>query len=285
MKNDDVKEFVKERYGKIAARSSSCCGAQTTCCTQAPAESISQKIGYSQEEISAVSEAANLGLGCGNPLAIAALRPGDTVLDLGSGAGLDCFLAAKKTGPSGKVIGVDMTQEMIDKARKNARGHDFENVEFRLGEIENLPVDDRSVDVIISNCVINLSPDKPRVFKEAFRVLKPGGRLMVADIVLTKNLPLRIKNSVEAYVGCIGGAVLKEEYLKAIADAGFDSIEVIDAVPFTLDLVSSDPGVQTALHDIELSDKENEELAKTIESIRVSGMKPNPITFKDTNRY
>jgi ubiquinone/menaquinone biosynthesis C-methylase UbiE len=276
MKNDDVKEFVKERYGKIAARSSSCCGAQTTCCRQAPAESISQKIGYSQEEISAVPEAANLGLGCGNPLAIAALRPGDTVLDLGSGAGLDCFLAAKKTGPSGKVIGVDMTQEMIDKARKNARGHDFENVEFRLGEIENLPVDDRSVDVIISNCVINLSPDKPRVFTEAFRVLKPGGRLMVADIVLTKNLPLRIKNSVEAYVGCIGGAVLKEEYLKAIADAGFDNIEVIDAVPFTLDLVSSDPGVQTALHDIELSDKENEELAKTIESIRVSGMKPNP---------
>ena len=274
MKNDNVKKFVKERYGKIAAQSSSCCGAQTACCGPTPAELISQKIGYSDEEINAVPQGANLGLGCGNPLAIANLRPGETVLDLGSGAGFDCFLAAKKIGPSGKVIGVDMTQEMIDKARKNAIAHNIENVEFRLGEIESLPVDDRSVDVIISNCVINLSSDKPRVFKEAFRVLKPAGRLMVADIVLTKNLPSRIKESVEAYVGCIGGAVLKKEYLKAIADAGFDDIEVIDAVPFALDLVSSGPGVQAVLCNIELSLEEAKELSKTIESIRVSGMKP-----------
>jgi ubiquinone/menaquinone biosynthesis C-methylase UbiE len=274
MKNNNIKEFVKERYGTIANKSSSCCGSQSTCCSLAPSESISQKIGYSKEEINAVPEDANLGLGCGNPLAIAGLKTGETVLDLGSGAGFDCFLAAKKISPSGKVIGVDMTKEMIDKARKNARDHDFENVEFRLGEIENLPVDARSVDVIISNCVINLSPDKPRVFKEAFRVLKPGGRLIVADIVLTKNLPPRIKDSVEAYVGCIGGAVLKEEYLKAIANAGFDDIEVIDAVPFNIDLVLSDPGAQAVLHDIELSDEEAKELAKTIESIRVSGIKP-----------
>ena len=225
--------------------------------------------------MNSVPEGANLGLGCGNPVAMAPLRPGDTVLDLGSGAGFDCFLAAEQVGPSGKVIGVDMTQEMIEKARKNAKDHGYQNVDFRLGDIENLPVDEESVDAIISNCVINLSPDKPRVFKESFRVLKPGGRIMVADIVLTKSLPPQIKDSVEAYVGCIGGAVLKEEYLKSIADAGFDDIEVIDAVPFSLDIVVNDAEAQLVLNGIELSAEEAKEVTKTIESIRVSAVKPS----------
>ena len=160
-------------------------------------------IGYSEEEMTAVPEGANLGLGCGNPTAMASLKEGETVLDLGAGAGFDCFLAAGKVGPEGRVIGIDMTPEMLEKARENAQKGNFSNVEFRLGEIENLPVADGIIDIIISNCVINLVPDKDRVFSEAFRVLKPGGRIMVSDIVLTKELPDFIKNNMAAYVGCI----------------------------------------------------------------------------------
>jgi ubiquinone/menaquinone biosynthesis C-methylase UbiE len=193
---------------------------------------------------------------------------------LGSGAGFDCFLAANKVGKSGKVIGVDMTAEMIEKAKKNVQAQQYENVEFRQGEIENLPLDNESVDAIISNCVINLSPDKPRVFQEAFRVLKPGGRFMVADIVLTKDLPDNIKNSVEAYVGCIGGAVLKDEYLKAIIDSGFEDVQIVDAVPFSLDAVVNDPGAEPILDSLNLSLEDAKAIAHTIESIRVFGKKP-----------
>lgn len=185
-------------------------------------------MGYSLEDLKSVPEGANLGLGCGNPVALASLKEGETVLDLGSGAGFDSFLAANRVGQSGKVIGVDMTPEMVETAQTNAKKNDYKNVEFRLGEIESLPVDNNTIDVIISNCVINLSPDKPQVFQEAYRVLKSGGRLMVSDMVLLQELPKAIKGSVEAYVGCIAGASLKDDYLKMINEAGFDNITVIN---------------------------------------------------------
>ncbi len=274
MKKEKIKEFIKQRYGGIAKQSNSCCGVENHCCSKDTAETISHQIGYKEEDLRAVPEGANLGLGCGNPVAIASLKPGDTVLDLGSGAGFDCFLAANKVGKSGKVIGVDMTAEMIEKAERNARAQQYENVEFRQGEIENLPLDNESVDVIISNCVINLSPDKPRVFREAFRVLKPGGKFIVADIVLTKDLPDSIKNSVEAYVGCIGGAELKDKYLKAIVDSGFEDVQILDAVPFSLDSVVHDPGAESILDSLNLSLEDAEAIAHTIESIQVFGKKP-----------
>ena len=209
MKETDVKKIVREGYARIARGGGSCCSSGGSCCGSAGmTESISKKIGYSDEELTSVPEGANLGLGCGNPVALAALKEGDVVLDLGSGAGFDCFLAANKVGSGGKVIGVDMTPDMLEKARENAHKGGYTNVEFRLGEIEHLPVADSHVDVIISNCVINLSPDKPAVFNEAFRVLKPGGRLMVSDIVLLNELPAFIKSSVAAYVGCVSGAMI-----------------------------------------------------------------------------
>lgn len=227
MKHKDIKKMVKENYAKIAATNSSCCGASSCCSGPVSAASISKKIGYADNDLKTVPDGSNLGLGCGNPVAIASLKEGDIVLDLGSGAGFDVFLAAGKVGASGRVIGVDMTPEMIEKAKFNAKKGGYKNVEFRLGEIEKLPVEDNSADIIISNCVINLSPDKENVFKEAFRVLKPGGRLMVSDLVLTKDLPKSVKESVEAYVGCIAGAIHKEKYLAYIKGAGFRNIKVV----------------------------------------------------------
>jgi SAM-dependent methyltransferase len=217
MEKEEIGKIVRQAYGDVAKQGSSCCGPAKPCCGSTDlAQNISRNIGYSEEELKAVPEGANLGLGCGNPIALASLKEGEVVLDLGSGAGFDCFLAANQVGRTGKVIGVDMTAEMLERARENARNGNFDNVEFRIGEIENLPVGDNQVDIIISNCVINLSPKKKRVFQEAFRVLRPGGRLMVSDIVLLKDLPEEIKNSVAAYVGCIAGATTKEEYLKAV---------------------------------------------------------------------
>ena len=228
MKEEEIKQAVKDGYAKIAKQDSSCCNPVSSCCgSNNLQETISKNIGYTDEELKAVPEGANLGLGCGNPVALASLREGETVLDLGSGAGFDCFLAAKQVGENGRVIGIDMTAEMIEKARENAIKGNYGNVEFRLGEIENLPVADSSIDVLISNCVINLVPDKGKTFREAFRVLKPGGRLMISDIVLTKELPDAIKNSIEAYTGCIAGASRKEEYLAIIMAAGFDKVEVV----------------------------------------------------------
>jgi len=225
MKEEGIKKIVREGYAKIARKEKSCCAPVSSCCGNVDrAKEISKRIGYTEEEFQTVPEGANLGLGCGNPVALASLKEGETVLDLGAGAGFDCFLAAKQVGKKGKVIGVDMTPEMIDRARENARKGNYQNVEFRLGEIENLPVADNHVDVIISNCVINLSPDKKRVFQEAFRALKPGGRLMVSDIVLLKELPKFIKNSVEAYVGCLSGAILKDEYIRTIKETGFQDV-------------------------------------------------------------
>src|SRR3989337_4332744 len=207
MEESKIRKYGRDRYAGIARQGSSCCGPETSCgCTVTP-EDASQRIGYSEEELKAVPPGSNLGLGCGNPIALASLKEGETVLDLGSGAGFDCFLAARAVGSKGRVIGVDMTPEMIEKARENARKGGYANVEFRLGEIENLPAADNSVDAIISNCVINLSPDKKQVFNEAYRVLRPGGRLMVSDIVLYKELPDAIRNSVESYIGCLSGAI------------------------------------------------------------------------------
>lgn len=224
---DKIKKIVRDGYAKAVTQKTSCCSTSSCCSGTNQAKSISKKVGYSDSEINAVPEGANLGFGCGNPVALASLKEGDIVLDLGSGAGFDAFLAAQRVGKTGRVIGVDMTPEMLEKARANAKKGNYTNVEFRLGEIEKLPVDSSSVDVIISNCVINLSPDKEAVFKDAHRVLKSGGRLMVSDLVLAKDLPKEIKDSVEAYVGCLAGAIKKDEYLKLITMAGFKDVQVI----------------------------------------------------------
>jgi SAM-dependent methyltransferase len=221
----DPRAVVREKYGVVAEGGTCGCG----CCQSAPDdEATLAALGYTPEQRAAIPEGADLGLGCGNPLAHAALTPGETVLDLGSGAGIDCFLAAREVGPGGRVIGVDMTAAMLERARGNAVKVGSTNVEFRLGEIEHLPVSDASVDAIISNCVVNLSPDKPQVFREALRVLKPGGRLVVSDLVLTRELGDALRRDVNLYVGCVAGASLKDEYLRLIREAGFQDVQVVE---------------------------------------------------------
>ena len=275
MKKEEVRKVVRQGYAQVAKGSSSCCAPQNPCCC-APntAIDISKRIGYSDEDIESVPEGANLGLGCGNPIALASLKKGDVVLDLGSGAGFDCFLAANIVGKTGKVIGVDMTPEMIEKARGNARQGGYENVEFRLGEIENLPTADNYVDVIISNCVINLSPEKDRAFREAFRVLKPGGRLMVSDIVLMNELPDSIKKSVAAYVSCVAGAALKDEYIENIKAAGFKEVTVVDETSFPSDYAVTDPTIQALANDFGISKADLKKLGSSIKSVKVHAVKP-----------
>ena len=273
MKEEEIKKVVRGRYAEIAKQSSFCCQPVTSCCGSTDlAQDISRKIGYTEGEIKAVPDGANLGLGCGNPVALASLREGKTVLDLGAGAGFDCFLAADKVGKNGRVIGVDMTPEMLEKARENVKKGDYGNVKFRLGEIENLPVADNSVDVVISNCVINLAPDKRRVFREAFRVLKPGGRLMVSDIVLLKELPDFIKNSITAYTGCVAGAIQRDEYIGAIEAAGFEGPRVVDEV--SAKWVGEDVATREFAESLKIPSEELEEIASSIISIKVSGVKP-----------
>ena len=254
MKDDEIRKVVREHYAQKATeerfpRSASitnirepqettkvagCCATpqQTAsaarCCSSQ--QTGSKAVGYTDEQLGVIPDGADLGLGCGNPTALASLKEGETVLDLGSGGGIDCFLASSKVGQNGRVIGVDMTPEMIERARENASKGNYRNVDFRLGEIEHLPVADNSVDVVISNCVINLSLDKAQVFKEAYRVLRSGGRVMVSDIVLLKELPDAIKSSVIAYTGCIAGASRKEDYLATVASAAFQDVEVISEV-------------------------------------------------------
>jgi len=275
MKESEIKKVVRKGYAEIAKKESSCCVPADTCCGSTDlAQSISKTIGYSDEELTSVPEGANLGLGCGNPVALASLVEGETVLDLGSGAGFDCFLAASRVGRAGKVIGVDMTPEMIEKARENARKGNYENVEFRLGEIENIPAGDNSVDAVISNCVINLSPNKKRVFAEAFRVLKPGGRLMVSDIILLKELPDFIKNSVEAYVGCISGAMMRDEYIEAIREAGFREVKVIDETTFPIECMANDPTAQAIINELNITTEDIKDIENSVVSIKVQGIKP-----------
>ncbi len=229
-KADDVRRSVRQAYSQVvqAASEGNCCGEANSCCgvPAGPVGIFSTRLGYSEEDLRQVPEGADMGLGCGNPRAIASLKPGEVVLDLGSGGGFDCFLAAREVGDAGHIIGVDMTSEMVSKARENADRGGFGNVEFRLGEIEHLPVADQSVDVIISNCVINLSPDKAQVFREALRVLKSGGRLAVSDVVAKTELPDGFRNDPLLFSGCMGGALLIEDLTALMADAGFRDVRV-----------------------------------------------------------
>lgn len=274
MNKEDIRTVVRDRYGKIAKEQSSCCGPSLPCCCGSDTiRIISKNIGYSDDELNAVPKGANLGLGCGNPIALASLTPGEIVVDLGSGAGFDCFLAAQMVGPTGRVIGVDMTLEMIEAGRANARKGNYSNVEFRLGEIEHLPLPDCSAHVIISNCVINLSPDKAQVFREAYRVLKPGGRLMISDIVLLTELPESIRESIDAYVGCLAGALLKDDYLEKIRAAGFQQVRVINETIFPLNLLVSEPEPSVLAAWQQMTPEQQGQLAQSIRSIMVSARK------------
>lgn len=275
MEEEKAKKIVREGYAKVAQTECSCYATDSSCCSgPSVAEDISRQIGYSDEDMQAVPEGANLGLGCGNPVALASLIEGETVVDLGSGPGFDSFLAARRVGQTGRVIGVDMTPEMIDKARENARKGGFENVEFRLGEIEHLPIADNSADAIISNCVINLVPDKKAVFADAFRILKPGGRLMVSDIVLLKELPQAVKESVAAYVGCVAGASIKADYIGAIEKAGFDPVEVVEEKQFPVKLMANDPTGKAVMESMDIKEADATELGSSIASVSVFARKP-----------
>lgn len=275
MREEEIKKIIREKYGKIADQGSSCCEQVSRCGSSGDAaRDIGKEIGYSEEELNAAPGGANLGLGCGNPVALASLREGEVVLDLGSGAGFDSFLAANAVGPAGKVIGVDMTREMVEKATGNARRGNVANVEFRVGDIENLPIPDSSVDAVISNCVINLVPDKGRVFREAFRVLKPGGRLMISDIVLLSRLPDTLRESIEAYVGCISGAMLKDEYLHAIRRAGFVQVEIVDRRAFPAQWSSNDPIAEKILEGLKVTPESLAGVLDSVVSISVFGVKP-----------
>jgi arsenite methyltransferase len=274
MDREKIKEKVREGYGRVAVENRSCCGAGSSCCgSGASIQSISEMVGYSKEEMSQVPEGANLGLGCGNPVALASLREGQTVLDLGSGAGFDCFLAAKAVGEQGRVIGVDMTPEMVKKAWENAKKGGYRNVEFRLGDIEYLPVIDSSVDVILSNCVVNLSPNKPMVFAEAFRVLKPGGTFTLSDVVLLRPLPPVLANSAAAYLGCVAGASLKSDYLDMLRAAGFKDVRVVGESQFNVGDMTADPIVQTMIEEAHLGPEALRDVGNSVLSIKVVATK------------
>jgi arsenite methyltransferase len=266
MEKEKTQKIVREAYGKIAQEQEGCgcgtCGPDT--------KTFAKSIGYSEEELKIIPVEANLALSCGNPTVLASLRKSEVVLDLGSGAGFDCFLAASKVGPNGKVIGVDMTPEMIEKARENAKKNGVKNVEFRLGEIENLPVADNSVDVVISNCVINLSADKPKVFQEVCRVLKPGGRIAISDIALLKELPKKMQESIEAYVGCVGGAILIDEYKRIVESSGLKDVRIaIKRSSACIDHNTKDPIGRAILDGL----GENESLEGYVVSVYAEGYK------------
>ncbi len=276
MDQESIKKSVREHYAEIAREQKGCCApfavAASNCCGLSGFEDIGAAVGYSKADMAAVPEGANLGLGCGNPLAFAELKEGDVVVDLGSGAGFDCFIAAPRVGPTGRVIGVDMTPDMIERARTNARKAGTANVEFRLGEIEHLPVADHVADMVISNCVINLSTDKPQVFREALRVLKPGGRLMVSDLVLARPLPESVRQSAEAYAGCVAGAMLREDYLGAMREAGFKSVEVISQSSYPIGSSNPDASEIAALAD-GLAAEDVAAAADSVVSVKVRAVK------------
>jgi SAM-dependent methyltransferase len=271
MEPETLKSAVRDRYAGFVTKNQSCCGPSTSggC---APGDA-SLELGYDATDLAAVPEGANLGLGCGNPVALAALKPGETVLDLGSGAGFDAFLAAQRVGPEGRVIGVDMTPEMIERATALARKHGYGNTEFRLGDIEALPVDDASVDVILSNCVVNLAPDKARVFREAFRVLKPGGRLQVSDLVLARPLPEALLGDLDAYAACVSGALLKDDYLAAIRAVGFEGVTVASERRFGLAELSPELMALAKQRYPGMGPEELEQLAGSVLSVTVEAAK------------
>ena len=245
MKDEEIRKHVKQRYSGIAKSGTSCCGSSSECGTSFKEQA--RMIGYSDEDVKKIPEEANMGLGCGNPVALASLKEGETVLDLGSGGGMDVFLASKKVGAKGKVIGVDMTEAMIKKAKQTAEKYGYNNVEFKLGEIEALPVEDNTVDVIISNCVINLSPDKKKVFQEAYRVLKPKGRILVSDIVTEGKLPLEVRKNLDAWAACIAGAMEKKEYLQAVEEAGFKKTRIVSESSYEFDVSERLKGKVTSI--------------------------------------
>ena len=265
---DRLRETVSEGYGKLARRAID--DPEAIACRAADA---ARRIGYAADQLEAVPDGANLGVGCGNPTAIDALRPGEIVVDLGCGAGMDSFLAARAVGPEGRVIGIDMTDEMLEKARANARAVGATNVEFRKGYIEDLPLEDESVDAIISNCVINLSPEKDKVYAEAYRVLRPGGRMMVSDVVLERELPEAVLHSVDAYLGCVGGAVLREPYLQTIRDAGFAEVRIESESCFgdTIDL--DDPLIREAMQRLGIDREQARDYGRVVTSLHIFARK------------
>ena len=266
-----MKEFIKKIYGSIANNKPKTCGdPKALCCSKNT--NLSESVGYSKEELDSIPKDADMGLGCGNPVALASLKEGETVVDLGSGGGIDVFLASKRVGESGKAIGIDMTQEMLDKARENAKKGGFSNVEFKLGEIEKIPLEDSMADCIISNCVINLAENKQNVFNESFRVLKPGGRLMVSDMVLLSDLPEEMLASAHLYVGCVAGALKKDDYLSKIKTAGFSDIKIIkeDAVEL-LKYVGSDKVLADIIES--MSPDEIAKINNTVVSLKVFAKK------------
>ncbi len=274
MEESRIRKYVRERYAGIARQGGSCCTPSTSCCTEGTGDAVGRKIGYTDEELKSAPQGANLGLGCGNPIALASLKEGETVLDLGSGAGFDCFLAARAVGPEGRVIGVDMTPEMVEKARENARRGGYGNVVFRLGEIEHLPAADGSVDAVISNCVINLSTAKDKVFDEAFRVLRPGGRVMISDLVLSRELPEAVARSLAAYAGCISGAVQKDEYLRLMEAAGFRNVRIVEETSFSIGQEEPDAQAKSIADAFDVPAAAVREAAGAIVSVRVFGEKP-----------
>lgn len=266
-----MKDIVKKIYGNIAkGKQKTCCGTSSSCGSRA--RDVSLKVGYSKEDLDSIPQEADMGLGCGNPIALASLKEGEIVVDLGSGGGIDVFIAARKVGDKGKVIGIDMTKEMIKKASANAEKNGFKNVEFRLGDIESMPLESDMADCIISNCVINLAEDKQSVFNEAFRVLKAGGRLMVSDMVLTQDLPDNIAKSVQMYAGCVAGALKKDDYLDKISKAGFSEIKIIkeDHIHFT-DYLGSDKVVSDIISG--MSDDDIKRIDNAVSSIKVFARK------------
>jgi len=262
-----MKEFVKKVYGSIAK------GKKPGCCCGPTASSISEKIGYTKEELGSIPDEADMGLGCGNPVAMASLKEGETVVDLGSGGGIDVFLAAKRVGDKGRAIGIDMTEDMLEVARRNAANGGFKNVEFKLGNIESLPLDGAIADCVISNCVINLAEDKQRVFNETFRILKPGGRLMVSDMVLLADLPEKISKSAEMYAGCVAGALKRGDYLDKIKKAGFKDIKILKEDPVRLsDYIGSEKVPGGIIQN--MSVEEINRIDKTVVSLKISAKKP-----------
>jgi arsenite methyltransferase len=275
-RKEQIREQVRAGYANVATRDSSCCGQPTpSCCAASPAEALALDIGYSEADLATLPEGANMGLSCGNPTALASLKPGEVVLDLGSGGGFDVFIAARKVGPTGKAIGVDMTPEMVTKARRNAarfrEATGLDNVEFRLGEIEHLPVADSSVDVVISNCVINLSPEKQQVWCDVARVLKPGGRVAVSDLALLQPLPQAVLDSVAALVGCVAGAVLVKETEEMVKEAGLDDIVLTEKRSYVEDMTDwNDPTYRTIVDQLPQGTK----LSDYVTSLDVSARKP-----------